>query len=74
MKYFSFSQEITPKIDGFVLKHLETYIENNISDVDQSAFANYALSRLEDDLDHWLNVGWASLYGQFLAKQYPSKG
>ena len=68
MKYVSFGQEITPKIDPFVIKHLETYIENHIADVDQEAFANYAISRIEDDIEHWMNIGWATLYGQFLAR------
>ena len=55
-------------IDPYITKHLDAFIENHITDSDADAFRNYALARLEDDLERALNIGWSILYGQFLMK------
>ena len=56
------------ELDPYILKHLNTYIEYHICDEDADAFRNFALARIEEDFDHFLNLGWACLYGQYLDK------
>ena len=55
-------------LDPYILKHLNAFIENHITDSDAQAFRNYALARLEDDWERAVNIGWSILYGQFLRK------
>ena len=56
-------------MDEYTKKHLEQYIEHYIRDEYADAFRAYATARAEEDMEHWLNVGWSVLYGNFLMKQ-----
>ena len=61
-------------LETWLEHHLDTYIQHHINADHQVAFKAYALARLQEDYEHWLNIGWSTLYGQFLSSDsYPAQ-
>lgn len=54
------------EIDTYLEKHLDKYIEWNVSADDADAFRNYALA-LCTDIENPLDANWSSMYGKFIS-------